>query len=156
MAGWHHRLDRHEFEWTPGVGDGQGGLACCNSWGRKESDTTEWLNWTELSIKGASLVAQLVKNPPAMQGTLLQFLGWEDHPGEGIGYPLQYSCDTLVTQLVKNRPLKWGDLDSIPGLGRYPGEGKGYPFQYSGLENSMDCIVHGVANSWTRLRDFHL
>ena len=47
---------------------------------------------TELSIKGASLVAQLVKNPPAMQGTLLQFLGWEDHPGEGIGYPLQYSC----------------------------------------------------------------
>ena len=48
MAGWHHWLDGHEFEWTPGVGDGQGGLACCNSWGRKESDTTEWLNWTEL------------------------------------------------------------------------------------------------------------
>ena len=49
MAGWHHRLDGHEFEWTQGVGDGQGGLACCNSWGRKESDTTEWLNWTELN-----------------------------------------------------------------------------------------------------------
>ena len=45
MDGWHHRLDGHEFEWTPGVGDGQGGLACCDSWGRKESDTTEWLNW---------------------------------------------------------------------------------------------------------------
>ena len=45
MAGWHHRLDGHEFEWTPGVGDGQGGLVCCDSWGRKESDTTEWLNW---------------------------------------------------------------------------------------------------------------
>ena len=44
MAGWHHRLDGHEFEWTPGVGDGQGGLACCDSWGRKESDTTEQLN----------------------------------------------------------------------------------------------------------------
>ena len=41
MAGWRHRLDGHEFEWTPGVGDGQGGLACCNSWGHKESDTTE-------------------------------------------------------------------------------------------------------------------
>ena len=41
MAGWHHRLDGHEFEWTPGVGDGQGGLACCDSWGRKESDTTK-------------------------------------------------------------------------------------------------------------------
>ena len=49
MAGWHHRLDGCEFEWTPGVGDGQGGLACCGSWGRKESDTTEWLNWTELN-----------------------------------------------------------------------------------------------------------
>ena len=49
MAAWHHRLHGHEFGWTPGVGDGQGGLACCNLWGRKESDTTEWLNWTELN-----------------------------------------------------------------------------------------------------------
>ena len=47
MAGWHHRLDGYEFGWTPGVGVGQGGLACCDSWGRQESDTTEWLNWTE-------------------------------------------------------------------------------------------------------------
>ena len=47
MAGWHHWLDGHEFEWTLGVGDGQGGLACCDSWDCKESDTTEWLNWTE-------------------------------------------------------------------------------------------------------------
>ena len=47
MAGWHHRLNGHEFEWTPGVCDGQGGLACCSSWGRKELDTTERLNWTE-------------------------------------------------------------------------------------------------------------
>ena len=43
------------------------------------------------------------------------------------------------------------DLGSIPGLGKFPGEGKGYPCQYSGLENSMDCIVHGVAKSLTRL-----
>ena len=41
MAGWHHRLNGYEFEWTPGVGDGQGGLVCCDSWGHKESDTTE-------------------------------------------------------------------------------------------------------------------
>ena len=47
MAGWHHWLDGHESEWTPGVGDGQGGLACCDSWGRQESDMTEWLNWTD-------------------------------------------------------------------------------------------------------------
>ena len=47
MAGWHHELDGHESEWIPGVGDGQGGLACCDSWGRKELDTTEQLNWTD-------------------------------------------------------------------------------------------------------------
>ena len=47
MAGWHHQLDGHEFEWTPGVGDGQGGLVCCSQWGRKELDMTERLNWTE-------------------------------------------------------------------------------------------------------------
>ena len=47
-----------------------------------------------------------------------------------------------------------GDLGSIPGLGRSPEEGKGYPFQYSGLKNSMDCIVHGVAKNRTRLSDF--
>ena len=46
MVGWHHRLNAHEFGWTPGVGDGQGGPACCGSWGRKESDTTERQNWT--------------------------------------------------------------------------------------------------------------
>ena len=49
-----------------------------------------------------------------------------------------------------------GDLASIPGLGRSPGGGKGYPLQYSGLENSMDWIVHGVTKSWTRLSDFHI
>ena len=48
-----------------------------------------------------------------------------------------------------------GDWGLIPGLGRSPGEGKGYPLQYSGLEDSMDCIVHGVAKSWTRLSNFH-
>ena len=47
MAGWHHWPDRRESEWTLGVGDGQGGLACCDSWCHKESDTTEWLNWTD-------------------------------------------------------------------------------------------------------------
>ena len=49
MVGWHHRLDGHEFGQALGAGDGQGGLACCSPWGRKESDKTEWLNWTELN-----------------------------------------------------------------------------------------------------------
>ena len=46
MVGWHHQLDGHELEQAPVIGDGQGGLACCNSWGLKESDTTERLNWS--------------------------------------------------------------------------------------------------------------
>ena len=50
MVGWHHQLDRRGFGWTPGVGDGQGGLMCCSSWSRKESDTTERLNWTEIVV----------------------------------------------------------------------------------------------------------
>ena len=73
------------------------------------------------------------------------------YAGEGIGYPLQYSWASLVAQLVKNLPAvreTWvGSL--------LPGEGKGYPFQDSGLENSTDCVVHGVTNSQTRLSDFH-
>ena len=58
---------------------------------------------------------------------------------------------------VKVSACSAGDLGSIPGLGRFPGEEKGYPPWYSGLENSMDYTVHGVANSWTRLftSDFH-
>ena len=60
-----------------------------------------------------------------------------------LGSILKVPCDDLP--LVCNA----GDLGLIPGLGRSPGEGKGYPLQYSGLENSMDCRVHGVVKSWT-------
>ena len=59
MAGWHHRLDGHEFGWTPGVGDGQGGLVCCDSRGCKESDTTEQLNWSELNWRFSKIVVPL-------------------------------------------------------------------------------------------------
>ena len=62
-----------------------------------------------------------------------------------------FPCGSAGKESVCNA----GDLGLIPGLGRSPGEGKGYPLQYSGLENSMDCIVHRFANSWTRLSDFH-
>ena len=51
MAGWHHQLDGRESGWTPVVGDGQGGLACCDSWGHKESDMTEWLIWSDLIVE---------------------------------------------------------------------------------------------------------
>ena len=55
MVGWHHWQDGHGFGWTPGVGDGEGGLMCCGSWGCKESDTTERLNWTENIFKKSTL-----------------------------------------------------------------------------------------------------
>ena len=74
MAGHDHGLDGRESEWTPGVGNGQGGLVCCDSWGRKESDTTERLNWTELKIKikisnfGDFPGGPVIKHPPTNAG----------------------------------------------------------------------------------------
>ena len=97
-----------------------------------------------------SLVAQLVKNPPTMQET--QFNSW-------VG-KIRWRRDRLPTPVFLDFPwgsagkksaCNVGDLGLIPGLGRSPGEGKGYPLQYSGLENSKDCIVHGLPKSWTRL-----
>ena len=94
-----------------------------------------------------SLIAQLVKNLPAVQETLLQFVG-----------KICWRRDRLPTPVFlgfpggsagKESTCNVGDLSSIPGLGRSPGEGKGYSIQYSGLENSVDCIVHGVAKSQT-------
>ena len=154
----------------------------------------------DIRSQRASLIAQLVKNLPTMQETLVLFLGWEDLLQEGWatqGYPLQYSWVSLVAQLVNNllamwetwvQFLGWDDPlekgkathSSILGLpcgsagkeftrnagnncpSLHPrsspqdqgipeknpwdqGEGTGYPLQYSGLENSMDCMVHGVA-----------
>ena len=86
---------------------------------------------------------------------LIRFLGWEDLWRRDrlptlvfLGFP----CGSAGKESTCNV----GDLGSIPGLGRSRGVGKSYPLQYSGLENSMDCIVHGVAKSRTRLSDFHL
>ena len=74
MAGWHHRLDGRKFDRTLGVGGGQGGLACCDSWGHKESDTTERLNWTELtSLKEAAFIS-MVKSIFSFSLSLLKLL----------------------------------------------------------------------------------
>ena len=66
-------------------------------------------------------------------------------------YILGFPCGLAGKESVCNT----GDLGSIHGLGRSPGEGKGHPLWYSGLENSMDCIVHVVAKTWTQLSNFH-
>ena len=98
-------------------------------------------------------MAQLVKNLPAMQKTQIQSLGREDF----------WIRDRLLTPVFlgfpcgsagKESSCNEGDLGLIPGLGRSPAEGKGYPLQYSSLENSMNCIAHGVTKSWTQLSDF--
>ena len=76
---------------------------------------------------------------------------WEQPYWHHAWYHLGFPCGSAGKESVCNV----GDLDSIPGLGRSPGEGKGYPLQYSGLENSMDCIVHWVTKSLIRLSNFH-
>ena len=75
MAGWHHRLDAREFEWTLGIGDGQGGLACCDSWGCKELDTTERLNWTEEKTLKVRFSSQ-----PHMPVCLIHTMSWDKDP----------------------------------------------------------------------------
>ena len=96
----------------------------------------------------ASLIALLVKNLPAMQATPFQVwvkkIRWRR---DRLPTPvfLGFPCGSAGKELA----CKAGNLGSIPGLGKSPGEGKGYPLQYSGVENSMDCIVHGVAKSRT-------
>ena len=105
-------------------------------------------------VKWASLVAQLIKNLPAMQETPVRFLGQED-PLRRDRLPTQVFLGFPGGSADKESTCNAGDLGSIPGLGRSLGEGKGYPLQYSGLENSMNCIVHGVAKSRTRLSDYH-
>ena len=93
MAGWHHELDGHEFGWTPGVGDGQGGLACCSSWGRKEWDTLS--NWTELIPSIILSSTSLFFNHSSL-ATLVSLL-FPKHPatlspqGLWTGYSLQKS-----------------------------------------------------------------
>ena len=108
---------------------------------KAENEIIQLVNWIDHT-----------HHPPA--GDPISISGLGRSPGEGIGYPLQYSWTSLVAQLIKEFACNMGDLGLIPGLGRSPGEGKGYPLQYSGLENPMDGIVHGVAKSWTQLSDF--
>ena len=110
-----------------------------------------------LWVYRASLIAQMLKNHlqcrrPWFDSCVRKICWRRDRLPTPVF--LGYSGGSASKELTCNV----GDLGSIPGFQRYPGEGKGYPLQYSGLENSMDCIVHRVAKSQTRLKDilFHI
>ena len=90
-VGRHHWCDGHDFEQAPGICDGEASLVCCNPWGRKELDTTEWLNWTDPSLPGFA-GGSVVKNLPANAGDRGSIPGLGRSHGEGNGYALQYSC----------------------------------------------------------------
>ena len=110
--------------------------------------------WINSIPSRAFLLAQLVKHPPAMQKTLFDsWVGKICWRRDRLPTPvyLGFPCGSAGKESACNV----GDLGLIPGLGRFSGEGKGYLFKYSGLETSMDCIVHSVAKSWTRLSNFH-
>ena len=124
-------------------------VLCGSCWLHMLRTILKYYSWVR-----ASLIAQLVKNPPAMQEP--QFDSW-------VG-KICWRRDKLLTPVFLGFPCgsagkesSWnaGDLGLIPGLGRSPGEGKGYPLQYSGLENSMDCMVHGGRKESDTTNDSH-
>ena len=130
MAGWHHQLDGREFEWTPGVGDGQGGLACCDSWGRKELDTTERLNWTENKVQGFTFL------------TSSQLMLLQEPYCVSFFFSKRRSGDSSSS-------TQWRQSLGIIYF-------TGNPLQYSSWENPMDrgawqAIVHRVTKNQTRL-----
>ena len=108
---------------------------------------------TKPRMSACSQVYGLPKKPSAMQETLVQLLGKIHWRRDRLPTPvfLGLPCSSAG----KESTFNVGDLASIAGLGRSPGEGKGYPLQYSGLENSMECTVHEVSKSRTRLSNFH-
>ena len=109
MAGWHHRLDGHELEWTLGIGDGQGGLVCCDSWGRKELDVTERPNWSCVWLfetpRTVALQAPLSVGFPRQEyWSKLPFLFPGDLPDPGIGPVSPVLAGGFFTTEPRGRP----------------------------------------------------
>ena len=149
MAGWHHWLDGNEFGWTPGVGDGQGGLACCGSWGRKEADTTEQLNWyySPGLIVEWLLIAlprqTLEKAMAPHSSTLAWKIPWTEEPGGLQSMGLRRVRHYWAISLWLFTFMHW--------------RRNGNPLQCSCLQNLRDggawwAAVYGVAQSWTQLK----
>ena len=112
MAGWHHWLDGRESEWTPGVGDGQRGLACWDSWGRKESDRTERLNWTELNPY--TLLSKIAERENIFQSLIWMILS-RDNPI--LSHPLPMTLrQERIFRYQATAPFGFWVIQNLTGL----------------------------------------
>ena len=160
MVGWHHRLDGHEFEQALGVGDGQGSLACCNPWGHKESDTTEWLNWKSFCSRSIN-----IKNSVAFPSTTSNLPIFPQKPPLTLMLKLQYFGHLMQRTDCLEKTLMLGKTESRRRRGW---QRKRW---LDDITNSMDMrlsklqelvmdrkawpvAVHGIGKSRTRLRDW--
>ena len=120
MAGWHHQLNGHGFGWTLGVGNGQGGLACCGSWGSKESDMTERLNWTELTVLWPPGEDSMPIPDKMEQGIAVFSSFWADWdvcksfwPHQSLAAKTQGSAPDYLRRVLgkySEKSGKWGDV----------------------------------------------
>ena len=122
----------------------------------REVPETIWFIQPPLPFCRASLVVSAGKESACNAGDPGLILVFRKMPWRRDRLPTPVFLGFPDGSAGKESPCNVGDLGSIPGLGRSPGGGNSYPLQYSGLENSMDCIVHGVTKSWTWLSDFSL
>ena len=131
MIRWHHWLNGHGFEWTLGVGDGQEGLVCCCSWGRQESDMTEWLNWTELSFEDSFAWG-------VFDGVLL----WNQNPLEHS--PCVCVCVCVCVLVAQSCPTFCDPMDCSP-----PG------FFVHGIlqPRVLECVVISFSSGSSQPRD---
>ena len=163
MAGWHHLLEGHGFVWTPGVGDVQGGLECCDSWGHKESDRTEQLNWTELPYylhhSLASGQTTRREHSPSTENQIKNFWAWPCPPEwDSVSPSVSLSHQEVSisffpdSSVGKESTCNAGDPSSIPRLRRSPRKGIGYPLQYSWASLVAQLVknLSAMRETWVR------
>ena len=107
IVGWHHRLHGHRFGWTLGVGDGQGGMACCGSWNHKESDTTEQLKWTELNWWILNVTFKMLSTHRLIYGRLMGFI-------KCLKNMVLTSHDTSIFSFIMLRKMLWSHSPGGP------------------------------------------